>query len=128
MWAMAPTLPIHVPREELAELCRRHRIARLSLFGSVLRDDFEASSDIDVLAEFEAGARVTFFMLSRVQDELSGLLGRRVDLHLPRSLSPYLRDRVLSQAREVYVAAWRCCTDAPHARSRARSLCDGRVA
>jgi predicted nucleotidyltransferase len=70
-----------------------------------LRSDFGASSDVDVLAEFEAGARVTFFMLSRVQDELSGLLGRRVDLHLPHSLSPYLRDRVLSDAREVYVAA-----------------------
>lgn len=105
MCGMGSTLPIDVPRKELAQLCERHRMARLSLFGSVLRDDFGASSDVDVLAEFEPGVRVTFFMLSRIQDELSGLLGRRVDLHLPRSLSPYLRDRVLDQARELYVAA-----------------------
>lgn len=94
-----------MPREALAELCRRHRIKRLSLFGSVLRDDFGPASDVDALAEFDEGAPVTFFTLSRVEDSLSALLGRRVDLHVPRGLSPYLRDRVLSQAREVYVAA-----------------------
>ena len=102
---MADALPIGVPRSELAELCRRHHIVRLSLFGSVLRKDFGPSSDIDVLAEFDPGAKVTFFTLARIQDELSELLGRTVDLHLPRSLSPHLRDRVVSQARELYVAA-----------------------
>ena len=94
-----------VPKEALAEFCRQQGIRRLSLFGSVLRDDFSAASDVDVLADFEPGTRVTFFTLSRVEEGLSSLLGRRVDLHLPRSLSPYLRDRVLAQAREVYVAA-----------------------
>lgn len=98
-------LQLAVPKEALAEFCRHHGIRRLSLFGSVLRDDFTAASDVDVLADFEPGTRVTFFVLSRVEEGLSSLLGRRVDLHLPRSLSPYLRDRVLAQAREVYVAA-----------------------
>ena len=98
-------LQLAVPKEALAEFCLHHGIRRLSLFGSVLRDDFSAASDVDVLADFEPGTRVTFFMLSRVEEGLSSLLGRRVDLHLPRSLSPYLRDRVLAQAREVYVAA-----------------------
>ncbi len=98
-------LQLAVPKEALAEFCRQHGIRRLSLFGSVLRDDFSAISDVDVLADFESGTRVTFFTLSRVEEGLSSLLGRRVDLHLPRSLSPYLRDRVLAQAREVYVAA-----------------------
>jgi uncharacterized protein len=98
-------LHVGVPREALAGFCRQHRIRRLSLFGSVLRDDFSEGSDVDALVEFEAGTTVTFFTLSRVEDGLSSLLGRRVDLHLPRSLSPYLRDRVLAQAREVYVAA-----------------------
>ena len=102
---MADALPIGVPRSELAELCRRHQIVRLSLFGSVLREDFGPSSDIDILAEFDPGAKVTFFTLARIQDELSDLLERTVDLHLPRSLSPHLRDRVVSQARELYVAA-----------------------
>ena len=93
-----------VPREALAEFCRQHGIRRLSLFGSVLRDDFRSGSDVDILVDFEAGTQVTFFTLSRVEEGLSLLLGRRVDLHLPRSLSPYLRDRVLAQARDVYVA------------------------
>jgi predicted nucleotidyltransferase len=102
---MADALPIGVPRSELAALCRRHDIVRLSLFGSVLREDFGPASDVDVLAEFDPETRVTFFRLARIQDELSELLGRAVDLHLPRSLSPHLRDRVVSQARELYVAA-----------------------
>jgi predicted nucleotidyltransferase len=98
-------LQLAVPKEALAEFCLQHGITRLSLFGSVLRGDFNAVSDVDVLADFEPGTRVTFFMLSRIEEGLSSLLGRRVDLHLPRSLSPYLRDRVLAQARDVYVAA-----------------------
>jgi predicted nucleotidyltransferase len=98
-------IQLAVPKDALAQFCQQHGIMRLSLFGSVLRDDFSAGSDVDVLADFEPGTRVTFFTLSRVEEGLSSLLGRRVDLHLPRSLSPYLRARVLAQAREVYVAA-----------------------
>jgi hypothetical protein len=94
-----------VSRDALADLCQRHRIRRLSLFGSILRDDFSGTSDIDVLVEFEEGTRVTFFSLSRVEDDMSRLFGRRADVHVARSLSPYLRERVLAQARELYVAA-----------------------
>ena len=96
---------IGASRQAIEDLCRRHRIRRLSLFGSVLREDFAETSDIDVLVEFDPGARVTFFSLSRVEDDLSRLFGRRADLHMGRSLSPHLRDRVLAQARELYVAA-----------------------
>ena len=96
---------VNIHREELEELCRRHRIRRLSLFGSVLRDDFSETSDVDVLVEFEPGTKVTFFSLARVEDALSGLFERRADVHVLRSLSPYLRDRVLTQARDLYVAA-----------------------
>jgi predicted nucleotidyltransferase len=92
-------------RQALEDLCQRHRIRRLSLFGSALREDFSASSDVDMLVEFEPEARVTFFSLSHVEDDLSELFGRRADVHLGRSLSPYLRDRVLAQARDLYVAA-----------------------
>jgi len=94
-----------VPRQALAELCQKHRLRRLSLFGSILREDFSRSSDVDVLAEFEPGVRVTFFSLSRVEDDLTDLFGRRADVHIGRSLSPHLRDRVVAEARDLYVAA-----------------------
>jgi predicted nucleotidyltransferase len=96
---------VSVSRDDLDALCQRHRIRRLSLFGSVLREDFSATSDVDVLVEFEAGERVTFFSLARIEEALSELFGRRADVHVPRSLSPHLRERVLSHVRELYVAA-----------------------
>lgn len=95
---------IEIPREEIADFCRRHHIRWLALFGSVLRDDFTASSDVDVLVEFEPGARLGFGII-RAQDELSQILGRRVDLRTPRELSKYFRDEVLAEAEDLYVAA-----------------------
>lgn len=92
---------IEIPTEELAEFCRRNGIRRLALFGSVLRDDFTPESDIDVLVEFEPGVR-TGFKFFAMQDELSELLGREVDLHTPASLSKYFRDEVLREAEVVY--------------------------
>jgi predicted nucleotidyltransferase len=102
---MAGVDRVRVSRDELEALCRRHRIRRLSVFGSVLREDFSAASDVDILVEFEPGMKVTFFSLARIEDALSDLFGRRADVHVSRSLSPYLRERVLSHARELYVAA-----------------------
>lgn len=99
------TTRIAVPREGLEALCRRHHIRRLSFFGSVLRDDFTPSSDVDVLVEFEAEHVPGLFGFARIELELSDLLVRKVDLHTPKSLSPYLRDRVLRKARAQYVAA-----------------------
>jgi uncharacterized protein len=96
---------IEVSREHIADFCRRHRIRWLALFGSVLRDDFRPDSDIDVLIEFEAGHRYTYFTLAQIEDNLSELLGRRVDLHMPKMLHPFLRDKVLDQAEALYVAA-----------------------
>ncbi len=95
---------IVIPKPALLDLSRRYRIRRLALFGSVLREDFGPSSDVDVLVEFEPGHTpgLAFF---RLQDELAHLLGRDVDLVTRNSLSPYLRDQVLAQATEVFVAA-----------------------
>jgi len=98
------TARIQVPREALAEFCRRHQIRRLSLFGSVLREDFGPESDVDVLVEFDPEARVGFFALVRMEMELSELLGHKVDLNTPGFLSKYFRDRVLEEA-EVHYAA-----------------------
>lgn len=85
---------IDIPRERLAAFCRRHAIRRLTIFGSVLREDFGAQSDVDVLVEFEPGARLglRFFTVER---ELSELIGRKVDLNTPG----FLGDEVLAEAR-----------------------------
>lgn len=96
---------IDVPGELIADFCRRHHIRRLAFFGSVLRDDFTPDSDVDVLVEFEPGQRVTYFTLAEVQDGLSAILGRKVDLHMPKMLHPFLRENVLGDAEPVYVAA-----------------------
>jgi uncharacterized protein len=95
---------IVVPKESIADFCRRYRIRRLSLFGSVLREDFGPDSDVDVLVEFEPGTRVglKFFAIER---ELSEMLGRKVDLNTPGFLSKYFRDEVLAEAEDQYVIA-----------------------
>jgi predicted nucleotidyltransferase len=95
---------IDVPREQLAAFCRRHRIRKLALFGSVLRDDFGPESDIDVLVEFDADARVGLITLSAMELELGELLGRKVDLRTPADLSRYFRDEVLKTAEIQYAA------------------------
>jgi hypothetical protein len=92
---------IEIPKDAIAEFCRRNHIRRLSLFGSVLRDDFRADSDIDVLVEFESGHTpgLEFFT---IEAELSGILGRRVELHTLQWLSPNFRDEVQKQRLSVY--------------------------
>jgi len=100
---MVAHLRLEVDQDRLAELCRHHRIARLSLFGSVLRDDFDADSDVDVLVEFEPGTRVSYFTLGGLQQDLSDLFGRHVDLKTPTTLSRYVRRRVLAGAEPIYV-------------------------
>jgi len=96
---------INFPSEAIAAFCRRHYIRRLALFGSVLRDDFTKQSDVDVLVEFEPGHRVGLIRLAGIEEELSQLVGRRVDLNTPGFLSPYFRDRVLAEAEVQYDAA-----------------------
>ncbi|MCI0588571.1 MAG: nucleotidyltransferase family protein [Planctomycetes bacterium] len=98
------TVRLPIDRERVAEFCRRHHIRRLSLFGSVLRGDFRPESDVDVLVEFEPG-RVPGLAFLTMEMELSGILGRRVDLHTRGSLSRYFRDQVLSEAEVQYVGA-----------------------
>jgi predicted nucleotidyltransferase len=97
--------PAQINPSEIADLCRRHHVRKLSYFGSVLRPDFGPNSDIDVLVEFELGTRPGFFGLARMQRELSILLGgREVDLRTPGELSRYFRDQVLASAQVQYAA------------------------
>jgi len=97
-------LQITIPQEEIVRFCRRNKIRRLALFGSVLRDDFTPESDVDVLVEFEPGERVglRFFAL---EQELSELLGRKVDLNTPEFLSKDFREEVQLHAEVIYDAA-----------------------
>ena len=98
-------MPIHidVPRHQLGKFCRRHQIQTLSLFGSVLREDFRPDSDIDVLVEFEDGHAPGLLGIARMERELSEILGgRKVDLRTPEDLSRYFRQEVLAQAEVQY--------------------------
>ena len=96
---------VSIDRDAVSAFCQRHHIARLALFGSVLRDDFGPDSDVDVLVEFEAG-HVPGFNFVSIEREFSGLLdGRRVDMVTPKFLNPRSRDQILSSAEPLYVAA-----------------------
>ena len=98
------SLKVSVDQERLAEFCRENGVRRLAVFGSALRDDFGPGSDVDVLIEFEPGRTpgLRFFWM---QEELSRLFDRTVDLHTPASLSRYFRSQVLSEAEDQFVAA-----------------------
>ena len=95
---------IEIDMEALAEVCRRYHVRELSLFGSVLRDDFRAESDIDVLVEYEPDARVSLFDMSDLRYELIDLFGREVDLVSKRGLKPGYREHILSTCEHLYAA------------------------
>jgi uncharacterized protein len=100
------TMPRHnvnISPEEIARFCRRYHVRKFMLFGSILRDDFRPDSDVDVLVEFEP-AHTPGLLFFSMQEELSDLLGKRVDLNTPRCLSRYFRDDVLREAEVLYAA------------------------
>src|SRR5438067_619874 len=94
---------VEIPQERLEAFCRRHGVKRLSLYGSILRDDFGPQSDIDVLAEFP-GPTPSLFSLGGMLMELREMFGREIDLKTPGFLPDYFRDRVMREARVLYVA------------------------
>lgn len=98
------TSAIPIPRYEIAEFCRQHGIRELSLFGSVLRDDFGPNSDIDVLVEFRPGSGVSLFGHVRLQEELGRILARKLDLVTKNSLRGVIRNRIMALRRVEYVA------------------------
>ena len=94
-------IKVALPKEKIADFCRRHHIRKLAVFGSALREDFRPDSDLDVLVEFDLGHTpgLAFFGM---EQELSELLGRTVDLNTLQFLSPYFRDKVLAEAEVQY--------------------------
>jgi predicted nucleotidyltransferase/uncharacterized protein (DUF433 family) len=99
---LAPLNEVVIPKDEIAAFCERHHIRKLSLFGSVLRDDFRLDSDVDVLVEFEPDHTPGLITFSGIQIELSDMIEREVDLQTPGSLSPYFRQQVLDTAEVQY--------------------------
>jgi predicted nucleotidyltransferase len=95
---------LRVADSVLAAFARRHGIARLALFGSVLRGDFDENSDVDILVEFEPGHTPGLFGLAAMERELEATIGRTVDLRTYHDLSRYFRDDVVASARVVYAA------------------------
>lgn len=93
---------ISASKEQIEEFCGRHHIRRLSFFGSVLRDEFGPASDIDVLVEFDGEQKVGLLRMAHIENELSGLLKRKVDLRTPEDLSKYFRQEVLDSAEPHY--------------------------
>ena len=95
---------IKLPKDKIAKFCQENYIIKLSLFGSVLRNDFNENSDIDILVEFDKNHIPGFIRLANIQNTLSKLLGgREVDIRTPNDLSPYIRDKVLNTTEVQYV-------------------------
>ena len=99
---------IDIPQDELAAFCERWQVTELALFGSVLREDFNPESDVDVLVRFDPQARHTLLDIAQMQDELSATLGRAVDL-IERAVverSPnYIRRKAILQSAETIYAS-----------------------
>lgn len=98
------TLKGDISKDAIHSFCRRNHIRKLAFFGSVLRSDFSAESDVDVLVEFESGHVPGFIRLARMERELSEIIGRKVDLRTPEDLSRYFREKVLREAEVLYAA------------------------
>jgi uncharacterized protein len=102
-----PNLRIDLPMDEIDAFCRRWQITELSVFGSVLRDDFRPDSDVDFLVTFAPEARWSLFDLVKMQEELEGLTGREVDLvekaSIERSHNWIRRREILGTADPIYV-------------------------
>ena len=96
---------IDIPKEEIAAFCQRNHIRRMALFGSVLRDDFTPESDVDMLVDFEPSQTPGLEFIT-MQDELSEILGRQVDLHtfegVESSRNWLLREEILSSVEVQY--------------------------
>jgi predicted nucleotidyltransferase len=91
--------------EQLDAYCRRHQIQEMALFGSVLRDDFDASSDIDLLVSFSSEADHSLLDHVNMENELAELLGRKVDLVEKEAVeNPFVRHQINTNCALIYAA------------------------
>jgi len=97
--------PLGLPKGRLEQFCRKHHLRKLSLFGSVLRDDFTPKNDVDVLVEFEPEHIPGLIRFCGMERELSEILGRHAELNTADSLSKYFRNQLLTEAQVQYESA-----------------------
>ncbi|NDD59174.1 MAG: nucleotidyltransferase [Chlamydiae bacterium] len=95
-------LPLFIDKRKIRDCCKRHHITYLALFGSVLTSHFTTSSDVDIIVKFDKNHIPGLFGISDIQEELTQIVGREVDLKTPNSLSRYFRDQVLTEAQVLY--------------------------
>jgi uncharacterized protein len=93
---------ILLPLQEIQAFCRRHPIQKLSLFGSVLRDDFSENSDIDFLVELDPQAKIGLFEFLGMQYELEDMIGRKTDLRTLMDFNERSRLRIVHEAETLY--------------------------
>ncbi len=93
---------INLDKPFLEEVCRRNQLEFLGVFGSVARGEERADSDVDVLIRFSPGAKVGYFKLYDIEQEITKGFGRKVDLVTQDALSPYIKDQVYSELQPLY--------------------------
>ncbi|MDQ7024159.1 MAG: nucleotidyltransferase domain-containing protein [Anaerolineae bacterium] len=99
---MEQYIQIDLPIEAIQTYCEKQPIQRLSLFGSVLRDDFTRASDIDMLVDYMPNSGMTLFDMAQQEYDLTDIIGRKVDLRTPNELSKYFRQKVINLAVLIY--------------------------
>lgn len=95
-----PKIPI--PKNKIAQFCQKNHISTMSLFGSVLTNQFNSKSDVDFLVEFQREHIPTLFDIVTMEEELSNIIGRHAELKTPNGISYYFRDDVIATAQRIY--------------------------
>jgi len=93
---------VKLTKDQIAGFCSKNHILKFAYFGSILRDDFNSDSDIDILIELDPDARIGLLEMAKMEIELSEMIGRKVDLRTPGDLSKYFRDKVMQEADIQY--------------------------
>jgi predicted nucleotidyltransferase len=101
---MIGTVGLNISCDQLTGFCDRYQVRELALFGSMVGENPVVARDVDLLVSFKPTARVTFLTLAKMQRELEGIIGRKVDLVLREGLKPTIRDQVLASAQVLYAA------------------------
>ena len=97
-------LSIDIDKEQIAAFCQKHHLTKLALFGSVLTERFGPDSDVDVLFEYDPEYIPSLFVVTRMERELSEILGRKADMRTSQDLSRHFREDVVQNAVVQYVA------------------------
>jgi uncharacterized protein len=95
---MTVTLEPRISKENLIDICKKYHIRKLSVFGSATRGDLTPESDIDILVTFDAEHIPGLLTVCHIENELTAMLGRKVDLRTPEDLSRYFREQVVRDA------------------------------